>query len=250
MLYTIQCENKSHVCKIEDIFSLVKTDPNSCYVLCMGEKRYMLDNTLICKTVFVCHRVNTVAQLKEIDPQFGIEIDVRDCPDGELILSHDPFETGERFDTLLLYYHHALLILNIKSERIEIRCLDLLKKYGVNNYFFLDSSFPMVYMLNKKYTNNRIACRYSEFEPIDMLIQNTEMYTHVWIDCFTKFLFSKTIHDELKRHEKQTCIVSPELQGQSEKIPEYKEMMEKEGIYPDMICCKHHNILHWIIKEI
>ena len=55
------------------------------------------------------------------------------------------------------------MILNIKSERIEYKVLNLLQKYNINNYFFLDSSFPMIYQLSEEGEKN-IAVRYSEFE--------------------------------------------------------------------------------------
>ena len=41
-------------------------------------------------------------------------------------------------------------------SRLRAKLL-LLKKYNIKNYFFLDSSFPMIYLLNKEYKNNNIA---------------------------------------------------------------------------------------------
>ena len=46
------------------------------------------------------HRVNTVAHLRQVPPERGIEVDVR-AEGGELILAHDPFQSGERLDDLL-----------------------------------------------------------------------------------------------------------------------------------------------------
>ena len=45
----------------------------------------------------------------------------------------------------------------------------------------------MIYLLNKKYKNNNIACRFSEFENINFFIENKEMFSYIWVDCFTKF---------------------------------------------------------------
>ena len=51
---------------------------------------------------------------------------------------------GEDFEPYLRHYRHALMILNIKSERIEPRVLESIRAAGVRDYFFLDSSFTMI----------------------------------------------------------------------------------------------------------
>ena len=112
--------------------------------------------------MFCCHRINTIAELKDIPYKYGIEVDLRDA-DGYVHLSHDPFMNGELFHTFLKEYHHAFIILNIKSERIEYKILEILRNFNICNYFFLDSSFPMMYKLNREGEKN-IAIRFSEFE--------------------------------------------------------------------------------------
>ena len=91
-------------------------------------------------TLYCCHRINTVEELQKIPYKYGIEIDLRDNLNGDIYISHDPFKSGENFDEFLKYYRHSFIILNIKSERIEYKVLELLKKYNITNYFFLDSS--------------------------------------------------------------------------------------------------------------
>lgn len=62
----------------------------------------------------VIHRINTIKGLKTIDSEYGIEVDIR--ADGStLVLNHNPFEGGENFADYLDYYHHGLLVLNIKE---------------------------------------------------------------------------------------------------------------------------------------
>lgn len=39
------------------------------------------------------------------------------------------------------------MILNVKSERIEHKILELLRKYNIKDYFFLDFTFPMIKIL-------------------------------------------------------------------------------------------------------
>jgi hypothetical protein len=195
-------------------------------------------------TRFCCHRINTIKELKEISIEYGIEIDLRDNVNGEIHLAHDPFILGELFEEYLKHYHHSFIILNIKSERIEWTVLKLLKKYNINNYFFLDSSFPMIYQLSIKNEKN-IALRFSEFEGLDTIIKMKDKVKWVWIDCFTKNPLTLEIYNQLKNMNYKLCFVSPELQQQSEKILEYKEYFQKNDIILDMICTKHYNIETW-----
>ena len=185
--------------------------------------------------------------MKNIDEQFGTEIDLRDDHNsGKLILVHDPFLSGEYFEDYLKDYNNNTLILNIKSERIEIDCLKLLEKYGINNYFFLDSSFPMIHLLNKDYQNNKIACRFSEYENLNNFLDNKSMFSTLWIDCFTEFPLNKENYELIKNENVKICLVSPELQKQPEKIEIYRNYIIINNIIPDMICCKEYNIIYWI----
>jgi hypothetical protein len=94
-----------------------------------------------------------------------VELDLRDRG-GRLVLQHDPFSDGEDFEDYLQEYRHGLMILNIKSERIEYRVLELIRRANVPDYFFLDSSFPMIRALVRE-GERRIAVRFSEFEPVE-----------------------------------------------------------------------------------
>ena len=194
--------------------------------------------------MYCCHRINTIAELKTIPFSYGIEVDLRDNQQGEVYIAHDPFVSGELFDDFLQHYHHAFIILNIKSERIEYRVLELLQKYGVSNYFFLDSSFPMLYKLSCEGERN-IALRFSEYEGIDTVMAMKNLVKWVWIDCFTKNPLSKEIYQILKTAGFKLCFVSPELQNQPEKIDEYKAYFLDNKIELDIICTKAYNIDKW-----
>lgn len=193
--------------------------------------------------MYCCHRINTIAELTEIPIEYGIEIDLRDNVNGEIHLAHDPFILGELFEEYLKHYHHSFIILNIKSERIEWKILELLQKYNIKDYFFLDSSFPMIHQLVLSGEKN-IALRFSEFEGLDTIRNMKNKVNWVWIDCFTKNPLDFKIYNELKKMNFKLCFVSPELQ-QSEKILEYKEYFQKNDIILDMICTKHYNIEKW-----
>ena len=145
---------------------------------------------------FIAHRINKLKELEKLSKKYGVEIDLRDNVDGKIYINHDPFILGEDFEEYLKKYRHGTMILNIKSERIELKILELLKKYSINNYFFLDSSFPMIKLLSDKGEKN-IALRYSEYEGLDTLEKMQGRVNWVWVDCFTKL----PINNEIYRKE-------------------------------------------------
>ena len=249
VLYKIYEEknNKEYLLKIDEIINMIKNNKNNTFYKYIEDEKIKINNEIVLNTQFICHRINTVNELKKIDNKCGTEIDLRDDHKSDkLILSHDPFFNGEFFEDYLKEYNHNTLILNIKSERIEIECLKLLEKYKITNYFFLDSSFPMIYLLNKDFKNNNNACRFSEYENINNFLDNKDMYSTIWVDCFTKFPLNKENYELIKKENKKICIVSPELQKQPEKIDEYRKYIIENNIIPDMICCKNYNIINWI----
>lgn len=239
--------NNYYNLEIGDIINLIKNNPEKVFFKIINQTNHKINTKLVLNTRFICHRINTTDKLINIHNQFGIELDVRDDhKSNKLILSHDPFVHGEYLEEYLKQYNHNTLILNIKSERVEIECLRLLKKYDIENFFFLDSSFPMIYLLCNKYNCRDNACRFSEFENINVFLDNKEMFSTLWIDCFTKFPLNNEIFDLIKIEHKKICVVSPELQKQPEKIQEYRDYIIKNNIMPDMICTKHENIINWI----
>ena len=192
---------------------------------------------------FIAHRINSRAQLREVPPEYGVEVDIRD-QDGRLVLQHDPFMAGENFEELLGEYHHGTLILNIKSERTEFKVLELLSRYGIRDYFFLDSSFPMSYLLASKGERN-IALRFSEFEGFDTILAMKDRITWVWVDCFTKLPITPESYAILKGAGLKLCLVSPELQGRPEDIEPYRDYLSRHRITFDAICTKIQNVERW-----
>ena len=153
---------------------------------------------------FIAHRINTKKELKNISEQYGAELDLRDSVDGKIYINHDPFILGEDFEEYLKEYNHGTMILNIKSERIELRVLELLKKYNIKDYFFLDSSFPMIKLLTDN-GEKKIALRYSEFEGLDTLEKMQEKVDWVWVDCFTKLPLNNEIYNKIKKMGYKLC---------------------------------------------
>jgi len=194
--------------------------------------------------LFVSHRINTVKELQKVPLEYGVEVDLRDH-NGTIYMQHDPYitEHAEMFEAFLKHYHHRFIILNIKSERIEWEIIKLLQKYGIEDYFFLDSSFPMTYQLLRNGENN-IAIRFSEYEPIDMALKLSPKW--VWVDCFTCLPLDAETYKKLRNNNVKICIVSPELQNQDSKLEQYATYMKENDIIPDMICTKSYNIVRWM----
>ncbi|MBA2479671.1 MAG: hypothetical protein H0V44_03335 [Planctomycetes bacterium] len=188
---------------------------------------------------YIAHRINTRSQLETLPPGMGVEVDLRDRGD-RLILQHDPFTDGEDFSDYLAAYRHGLMILNIKSERIEMRVLEELQRAGtVADYFFLDCSFPMIRWLIGK-GESRIAVRFSEHEPIGSALALVGQVQWVWVDCFTRMPLDAASYRALKRHFK-LCAVSPELQGRP--VESIAAFSRELAPFPmDAICTKRPDL--------
>lgn len=179
----------------------------------------------------IAHRINTIQELLSTPLSYGTEIDIRSIGD-RLILQHEAYSDGVDFKKWLSNYHHGTLILDIKEERLEHRCLELIHKYNIKNYFFLDCSFPMIYKLSSEGERN-IAIRFSEFEGLDTVRAMAGKCNWVWIDTFTRNPLTKEVANEIHRLGYKICFVSPELQGQPELKEKYLSEVKDEI---DAIC--------------
>lgn len=192
---------------------------------------------------YIAHRINELENLRKLPKTYGAEIDLRDRGE-RLILQHDPFKDGEDCEAFLAEYDHGTLILNIKSERIEFRILELLKKYKIADYFLLDCSIPMIVTLCK-HGEKKVAVRYSEFESIETVLNFAGLVDWVWIDCFTRLPCDRAATDKLKAAGFKLCLVSPELQGRPQDLQTYKNQLVLGGLKFDAICTKSYNIDAW-----
>ncbi len=193
---------------------------------------------------FICHRINTKAELADVLPEHGVELDLRDDLNGRIYIQHNPFEPGEDFEEYLQHYHHGTMILNVKSERIELKIQELMKKYGITDYFYLDSSFPMIYLLSSQ-GEHRVALRISEFEGLDTARNMAGKVDWIWLDCFTRIPIGEQEYDELKSLGYKICFVSPELQGRDADIEAYKQQLSEAGMEMEAICTKSYNVQRW-----
>lgn len=186
----------------------------------------------------IAHRINTIEQLKSTPHNFGVELDLR--PEGDkIIIHHDAFKPGEDFEEWLKHYNHALIILNTKAEGMENRILELMDKYNIKDYFFLDLSLPFLI----RYMNQgvkKMAVRFSEYEPLEFVMGFAGKVDWVWVDCFTDLPLSPESYNQLKKHFK-LCLVSPELQGyELSRIDEFKKKLH--GMSIDAVCTKRPDL--------
>lgn len=198
------------------------------------------------------HRINQSYKLASIPVEDGAEIDVRYHND-DLILHHDPFGHHRENPELLEHFlknwnHEGPLILNVKTEGIEDKCIELMNQYAVKSWFFLDLSMP--YFV--KYTNaakagsirgfstENVAVRFSEFEDEAYALGFAGKAKWMWVDCFNVLPVDFDKVTFFQSQGFKICIVSPELQGHDlSKINVFKEKL-RSGF--DAVCTKRTDI--------
>lgn len=188
--------------------------------------------------IIVAHRRNTIEQLRATPHNLGIEVDIRSTGD-RLIIHHDPFADGEDFKAWFSHYRHRLLILNVKEEGLERRLLDLMASKGVEDFFFLDQSFPFL-VKTAQTGEKRCAVRVSEYESTATAERLAGLVQWIWVDCFTRFPLSGEEAGRLRSLGFKLCLVSPELQGRAGEtsIPALRTLLAREGVEADAVCTK------------
>ena len=186
----------------------------------------------------IAHRKNTITELKATDTKYGIEVDIRSFRD-KLITHHDPFIEGEDFTKWIEHYNHKTLILNVKEEGLEKRLLEIMKEKQIEDFFFLDQSFPFLIKTSNA-GEKRCAVRVSEFENIETAFNLAGKVEWAWVDCFSKMPLTTEDYKTLKNAGFKLCLVSPELQGRVEKkyILEMKNLLSQRNITFDATCTK------------
>ena len=188
--------------------------------------------------IIIRHRRNTVAELEATEHGYGIEVDIRSFGDA-LVTHHEPFVKGPLFDDRLQSFHHKTLILNVKEEGLEDRVLDLMRKHGITDFFFLDQSFPFL-VKTAGTGEKRCAVRVSEFESIETAMSLAGKVDWIWVDCFTRFPLAHASAARLMDAGFKLCIVSPELQGRhaASEVPLMRQLLQKEDIPFHAVCTK------------
>ena len=161
----------------------------------------------------IVHRRNTLELLKSTEIKYGVEVDIRSSGNS-LIIHHDPFVSGSDFNEWINSYCHGTLILNVKEEGLEERLISLMHSKGINDYFFLDQSYPFLIKWSSA-GERRCAVRVSEFRSVENALNLAGKIEWVWVDCFTRFPLTNSEFKTLKDAGFKICLVSPELQGRN-----------------------------------
>ncbi len=188
------------------------------------------------------HRLNTINELQQSPTKYGVEVDIRSLGE-KLIIHHDPFVEGESFEDWIAVYQHGTLILNIKEEGLEGRLIALMQAHGIEDYFFLDQSFPFLVKWSKA-GEHRCAVRVSEFETIETALTLAGKVDWVWVDCFNYFPLSYEDAQRLNNAGFKLCLVSPELQGRDAEteVPMLLQLLNERGIQANAVCTKRPDL--------
>ncbi len=205
--------------------------------------------------IIINHRVNNLKEISHIPLNHGIEVDVR-YHQNNIILNHDPFnhhivENTKLIDLLDIWKNNGPLILNLKTEGIEEECINLITKYKVENWFFLDMSPPFLIKYAEKafkksinsFSKKNLAVRFSDKEPIEYVLSFKNKADWVWVDYFSEFPLNKKNSLILKKANFKICLVSPELQENSIFTPNQLVKICNEFDI-DAVCTKYPEI--WI----
>lgn len=162
------------------------------------------------------HRINSIS---EINPNLGLEIDVRDY-ENILVLSHDsPSGSEQLLDDFLKHIDkNQLLAINVKSSEIENQLKLNLDKNNIKNYFTFDWSVPSLI----KALNIKLSCafRLSEYE--QFIFDNCSW---AWIDAFHSIWYDEKLLTLLHDKNIKTALVSPELHDRNNELKKIKEFV-------------------------
>jgi len=183
------------------------------------------------------HRINRKSALEQTSPDFGVEIDLRTYSD-RLILSHDPFTSGELFEDWLSAWKGQPLILNVKEDSLEEAILEILNKHGVTDFFFLDQSYPSIRRLIARGIT-KVATRVSDYEDLTTALKSGSDW--VWLDSFSAswdYLIEAT--KAVEENGQKSCLVSPELQriDPSDELSRLKLLIQENNLKLNAVCTK------------
>lgn len=190
----------------------------------------------------VIHRVNQGSQLEKIPYSFGVEVDLRQWGN-QIIVEHEPFVQGECFEEWLKSFHHKLIVLNIKSEGIEMRAVEMLyESFPEASYFLLDQSFPFLFksIISKSLIS---GIRVSDIESFEQMIMLRSDW--VWLDCHLGdwSYLTKALPIASKLGIK-TCLASPELHGRNvdQEVNQIKGILNQTNMKFSAVCTKNPSV--------
>jgi glycerophosphoryl diester phosphodiesterase len=142
----------------------------------------------------------------------GTETDIRDL-NGQLVISHDPPQTGAMLFTDFLREtpKNVLLALNVKSDGITDKAVAALQQSGHQHYLFFDMSVPDM----RSYLRRCVptAMRLSEYE--GWIEEFARQSDYIWLDAFDSDWYDLDTLQGLLNRDKVVLVVSAELHGRN-----------------------------------
>ena len=175
--------------------------------------------------IIIKHRVNSI---KEINPKFGLEIDIHNY-NNKLVLAHDhPNEQSIKLEDFITHIpKNSLLAINIKNEEVEAELKIILSRSKTTNYFTFD--WPVTSLHNAINHDLNCAFRLSEYEKD--IVPNCPW---VWLDSFNGIWYDADFLISLKKSGIKLAIVSPELHNREEDISKVKDIVN--AVKVDAMC--------------
>ena len=175
--------------------------------------------------IIIKHRVNSI---KEINPKFGLEIDIHNY-NNKLVLAHDhPNEQSIKLEDFITHIpKNSLLAINIKNEEVEAELKIILSRSKTTNYFTFD--WPVTSLHNAINHDLNCAFRLSEYEKD--IVPNCPW---VWLDSFNEIWYDADFLISLKKYGIKLAIVSPELHNRESDINKVKDIVN--AVKVDAIC--------------
>jgi len=175
--------------------------------------------------IIIKHRVNSI---KEINPKFGLEIDIHNY-NNKLVLAHDhPNEQSIKLEDFITHIpKNSLLAINIKNEEVEAGLKIILSRTKTTNYFTFD--WPVTSLHNAINHDLNCAFRLSEYEKD--IVPNCPW---VWLDSFNGIWYDADFLISLKKSGIKLAIVSPELHNREADINKVKDIVN--AVKVDAMC--------------
>lgn len=221
------------------------------------EQRYatLLNTESMREPLIIRHRVNTIAGLREVEPRYGVEIDIRHNPATDrMYLNHDvgvgshPGDDVEEYLTVLAEQGNRFVILNTKETGLETRLVALCARLGIKDYFLLDVEFPFIYRAAFKGVDGldgRVAIRYSEAEPIEQALALAGKFQWVWVDVNSRLPLVPESYRSLREAGYKLALVCPERWGRPEDIPAFIVQMKRDGVMVDTVMTAKDYVPQW-----
>jgi hypothetical protein len=191
----------------------------------------------------VIHKVNTTRNLRQVNPNYGIEIDVR-ANNGKIFLSHnliDGTTQNESLEEFLNYCDNQFLIANIKEAGIEESVIKLLKQYD-KKFFLLDCEMPYI-VQNRKSLGKYLSVRYSNLESIETVRNFIDYVKWIWVDTYEDVNL-KELNTPIFRKNK-IVLVSPERWNKEINLKMFIEKLKDEKIKIDHVMTDEKNSRIW-----